>query len=186
LLLTTVTLLVAGLGILRLGIVPSAGEVARLVVWLLGAVAYVGVWLALAVLCSVVVNRAATSALVAIAIWLVLVVFGSLLAQVGADVFAPADGSTGAAALHNARVEQNLARISPVTLYDEATTALLNPEVRSVGVVTVQQLDRAVVSNLSVTQSALLVWPQMVGLIAAMVVCFAAAYVAFMRQEVRA
>ncbi|MFH1329624.1 MAG: ABC transporter permease, partial [Actinomycetota bacterium] len=93
---------------------------------------------------------------------------------------------TGAAALHNARVEQNLARLSPVTLYDEAATALLNPEVRSVGVVTVRQLDQAITSNLSIAQSLLLVWPQLVGMIAATVVCFAIAYVEFMGQEVRA
>ena len=35
-------------------------------------------------------------------------------------------------------------------------------------------------------QSLLLIWPQIVGLIAGTVICFALAYVAFMRQEVRA
>ena len=41
-------------------------------------------------------------------------------------------------------------------------------------------------SFLSIDQSLLLVWPQLVFLIAMMVACFAAAYVLFMRQEVRA
>ena len=36
------------------------------------------------------------------------------------------------------------------------------------------------------SQSLLLVWPQIVALVALAVVCFAAAYIAFMRQEVRA
>lgn len=52
--------------------------------------------------------------------------------------------------------------------------------------VTFDQLDRAIVSELSITQSLLLVWPQIVGLIAATVVIFAVAYMTFMRQEVRA
>jgi len=71
-------------------------------------------------------------------------------------------------------------------LYDETATALLNPEVRSVGLVTLAQLDRAVVSDLTVMQRVLLVWPQLVGLLAATVVIFAVAYIAFMRQEIRA
>ena len=38
----------------------------------------------------------------------------------------------------------------------------------------------------SVDQSLMLVWPQVVALFALTVACFAAAYVLFMRQEVRA
>ena len=39
---------------------------------------------------------------------------------------------------------------------------------------------------LSLDQSLLLVWPQVVVLLALTVICFAAGYVLFMRQEVRA
>ena len=88
--------------------------------------------------------------------------------------------------LENARTELTLSRVSPAVLYEETATALLNPEVRSLGLVTLAQLDRAIVSDLTFGQSLLLVWPQVVGLVAGTVVIFAAAYVAFMRQEVRA
>ncbi|MDH3425345.1 MAG: ABC transporter permease subunit, partial [Acidimicrobiia bacterium] len=183
----TLVLMVAGLGIFRLGIVPSAAETARLVIWLLVAVLYVGFWLAFATLCSVAMRRAASSALVAIATWLLLALFAALLVQLLAGAIAPTGtGADAEAVLHNARVEQTLSRISPITLYDEATTALLDPEIRAVGIVTIQQLDRAIVSNLSLGQSLLLVWPHVVGLVALTVVCFAAAYVMFMRQEIRA
>jgi ABC-2 type transport system permease protein len=183
----TLVLLVAGFGIAALGIAPSLSEVARLATWLAVAVLYVSFWLAFATLCSVLLRRAASSALVAIATWLVLALFGALLVQLLAGIIAPAgSGDDAAALLHNARTEQSLARVSPVTLYDEATTALLNPETRAVGVITVAQLDRAVASNLSLSQSVLLVWPQVVGLAALTIICFAAAYVAFMRQEIRA
>ena len=54
------------------------------------------------------------------------------------------------------------------------------------GLVTAQQVDRAIVSNLSVTQSLSVIWPQIVGLLALTAALFAIAYVAFMRQDVRA
>jgi len=187
LMLTTLVLIVAGVGIVRLGIIPTAAEIARLLIWLIVAVLYVGFWLAFATLCSVILRRASSSALVAIATWLVLALFAALLVQLLAGVLAPAPaGADAQAVLHNAQVEQNLARVSPITLYEEATNALLDPEIRAVGIVTIQQLDRAVVSDLSLGQSVLLVWPQIVGLVALTVVCFAAAYVTFMRQEIRA
>jgi len=185
--LTTLVTIVAGLGIFRLGITPTLSEVIRLLVWLVVAILYVGFWLAFAMLCSVGMRRASSSAMVAIATWLVLALFAALLVHLLADVIAPAPANaTGAEILHNAQVEQNLSRISPITLYDDATSALLDPEVRAVGVVTVQQLDRAIITDLSLDQSLLLVWPQIVGLVALTVISFAAAYVLFMRQEIRA
>jgi len=55
-----------------------------------------------------------------------------------------------------------------------------------VGIVTYAQVDRAVVSSLNLVQSVLVVWPQMVGIIAMTGAAFALAFAAFMRQEVRA
>jgi len=187
LMLTSLTVIVAGLGIVTLGIVPSAGEVTRVIVWLIVAIIYVGFWLALATLASVMLRRASTSSLVSIAVWLVLALFATLLFRLVAGVLAPAPSdATPNQVLRNAQVELAVSRLSPVTLYDEATTALLDPQVRSVGIITYQQLDRAVVSELTLDQSLLLVWPQLVGLLALTVVCFAFAYVGFMRQEIRA
>ncbi|NOY55425.1 MAG: ABC transporter permease [Actinobacteria bacterium] len=187
LMLTSLTVIVAGLGIVTLGIVPSAGEVTRVIVWLIVAIIYVGFWLALATLASVTLRRASTSSLVSIAVWLVLALFATLLFRLVAGILAPAPAdATPDQVLRNAQVELAVSRISPVTLYDEATTALLDPQVRSVGIITYQQLDRAVVSQLTLDQSLLLVWPQLVGLLALTVVCFAFAYVGFMRQEIRA
>lgn len=181
-----VTVIVAGLGIVLLGIVPTLAEVTRLVVWMFAAIIYVGVWLAFATLCSVWMRRASTSAMVAIGTWLTLVLFGALFAQLAADAISPVDPADPQSGLDNAQTEVALARISPVVLYEETATALLNPEVRSLGLVTLDQVDRAIVSELTITQSMLLVWPQLVGLIAITVVVFALAYIAFMRQEVRA
>lgn len=186
LIMVVVTVIVAGLGIVLLGIVPTVAEITRLLVWLVAAIVYVGVWLAFATLCSVWMRRASTSAMVAIGVWLVLIMFGALLAQVAADVISPVNPADPDSPLNNARTEIALSRLSPVVLYEETATALLNPEVRSLGLITLDQVDRAVVSELSLVQSLLLVWPQLVGLMAAMVVIFAVGYISFMRQEVRA
>src|SRR5918997_1242846 len=48
-----ITGVVAAIGVLQLGILPQPEEVLRLMVWIIIAVAYVGLWLALALLCSV-------------------------------------------------------------------------------------------------------------------------------------
>jgi len=183
---TTVTLLVAGLGILMLGIVPTPNDFIRLVVWLIATMAYVSIWLALATLMSVVFRGSATPAVVCIGFWLLVTLFGGLLAQLGADVLSPVSPGDPASPLHNAQTELTLSRLSPAVLYDDASTALLIPEVRTLGIITYQQIDRAVSSSLTAGQSVLLVWPQIVGMMALTVVLFAAAYITFMRREVRA
>lgn len=185
--LSLLTAIVVGLGILRLGITPAPSEVLRLLTYLAVAVAYAGVWLAVAILASVVVRRTSTSALIAIAAWIVITIFWALLASLAADIIAPAeDDAPIEAALDNARTQQTIERLSPETLYEEASTALLLPEVRSLDVLTVEQLDRAVSSELDYLQSLLVVWPQTTALVALTVVLFTAAYVVFMRQEIRA
>jgi ABC-2 type transport system permease protein len=187
---TATMLLVAGIGLLRLGIVPSLGEVGRLVVWLLVTIVYVGLWLAFATLCSVVIRRAATSALVAIGVWLALSLFGVLLARLVAGLIDPASAaSTPVDSLEHAQLEQQLSAISPGTLYTQATTALLNPSATSVtvpGLAQLIQLSQQIPAQLSIDQSLLVVWPQIVILVALTIACFVAAYVAFLRQEVRA
>lgn len=187
---TAVMLVVAGIGLLRLGIGPSIGEVARLVAWLAVAVVYIGVWLAFAILCSVLIRRAATSALVAIGAWLALSLFGILLARLVAGVLDPQAGQvTPEVTLRHAQLEQQLASISPSTIFEQITTALLNPGATAVAVPNlgqVIQLNQQIPTQLSLQQSLLVAWPQIVLLVAIIVALFVAAYVAFLRQEVRA
>jgi len=57
-------LLVIGLGLYFLGVPPNAEEVTRSFVFLLVVIAYAGVWLALAMLFSIIFRSAATAALV--------------------------------------------------------------------------------------------------------------------------
>lgn len=185
--LTALLGVVAGLGILRLGIVPAPADVLRLGGWLLVSVLYIGFWLAFALTCSVYLRRAATAAMVAFGVWLLVALFGGLLVGILADVIAPLpDQPTPAETLAHTNLEETLARLSPATLYEEATRALLTPQLGSFGVVLRRQLVRAVPSQLPVTQSLLLVWPQLTALVALTVVTFALAYVRFLTEEIRA
>lgn len=183
--LTALVLFVSGIGIFRLGVVPSATEVSRLLVWLLFAVVYVGFWQALATLTSVTTDRAATSALIPVGVWLVLALFGSFIFGAIADAVAPDDG-TQAGLVANAEAEQLVSQISPVVLFQQGSTVLLDPEVRTTGLLTVEQVDRAIVTELNLGQSLAVVWPQLVVLLAMTSAMFAIAYVSFVRQEVRA
>jgi ABC-2 type transport system permease protein len=182
LMLAALTVFVSGIGIFRLGLVPTPTEIARLLVWVMVAVVYVGFWQALATLTSVTVRRAATSALIAVGVWLVLTLFGTFIFQAIANLVASPDANPDA----NLRWQLVLSRVSPLTLFSDSATVLLDPTQRATGAITLEQVDRAISSNLTLTQSLLVVWPQIVGLLAMTAALFAAAYIAFMRQDVRA
>jgi ABC-2 type transport system permease protein len=199
LVLVSIVLLISGVGIFRLGIVPTLNEVLRIVLWLVVTLVYVGFWLALGLLLSVAVRRAATSALLGFGTWILVTVFGGLIVGLIAGVIAPAAGGVEEQ-LSSIQTQQAITRVLPHTLYREATTSILFPfdqvtaAVSGVGNFTPTSIDqlgqatdpRRIPSLLSLDQSLLLVWPQMVGLVALTVICFAAAYILFMRQEVRA
>ena len=188
--LAAVVLVISGFGLLRLGIVPEASEVVRIVGWYLLTVLYVALWLAFGMLLSVVISRAATSALVGLGVWLFVAVpiFGQLIVSIVGGFVAPA-GQTAQDILSAASAQQLLLRLLPSTLYSEASVVLLDPSVTTVSTPTLGQYIQAqqqVPTLLSLDQSLLLVWPHLVALLALTVLCFALAYAAFMRQEVRA
>jgi ABC-2 type transport system permease protein len=152
-------------------------------------VVYVGLWLAFATLCSVIVRRAATSALLAIGVWLALSLFGVLLARLVAAFIQPTVTGAVTESLARAQLEQQLSAIDPGTIFGQVTAALLNPSVTSVsipGLAQLIQLSQQIPTQLSLDQSLLVAWPQVVILVAVTVVCFVIAYVSFLRQEVRA
>lgn len=115
-----------------------------------------------------------------------LALFWGFMAGALADVLSPADSGTQEAVLANAQAEHVISQASPITLFQEGSTVLLDPQVRTTGLLTLEQVDQAIVTELNVTQSLGVVWPQMVVLLAMTAVLFALAFVSFMRQEVRA
>jgi ABC-2 type transport system permease protein len=185
--LVTLWLLMTGLGILLLGLPPSGEEILRGLAYLLCSLAYAGVWLALALLFSTVFQSPATSALAALAVWLLFTIFWSMLTPLIAGALAPVDPLEPMTAVHHAEIQETIARLSPNKLYGDMTLALLNPETRSLGLVFMSQLQGALLgAPLPLSQSVLLIWPQLAGLLAAMVLVFTVAYVTFQRREIRA
>jgi ABC-2 type transport system permease protein len=182
-------LIVLGLGLLLLGVPPSAEETARAFIFLLVTIAYAGVWLALAILFSVVFRSAATAALITFGLWFFLWLLWPIFSQMLAAIIAPPDPGYSALGLDTpATLEWSLAlsRLSPTTLFGEIAAALLNPEQRALGTIYVAQLQGAVRGPLPLGQSVMIAWPQIVGLIAGSIVLFIIGYIAFQRQEVRA
>ncbi len=179
--------MVGGLGLAILGIPPSGEEVLRVVSWMLLTVVYTGLWLGLAMLCSVLCRHAATSALIVIAAWIFFTLFATMVVEIIANVVYPVEGMQGYYNIYsNYALQLNLNRISPYYLYCEAVSTLLNPNVRTIGITTQQSLSGAIASYLSFDQSVLLIWPHIISMIALMMAAFTVSYIFFMRQEIRA
>jgi ABC-2 type transport system permease protein len=175
-------LLVIGLGLYFLGVPPNAEEVTRSFVFLLVVIAYAGVWLALAMLFSIIFRSAATAALVTLGLWLFLTLIWPALAPAIVVALVPSSDEETLIL-----VAQYLSRLSPSTLFGEVVLAILNPTTRSLGPIYFSQLQGAVLgAPMPLGESLIIAWPQMVGLIAGTIILFVTGYVIFQRQEVRA
>ncbi len=185
--LTALWLIVFGAGLLLLGLPPRGVEVARAACFLVAAIAYGGVWLAISLLFSVIFRSTATSALCSLGLWLFFFLLWPMIASAITLGFAPSQIRSAEEYLAIEQVGLVLARFSPGTLFSEAVVGLLNPETRTFASMLPAQM-RGVIQGapLPLDQSLILIWPQMTGLIAGMIVVFAAAYVIFQREEVRA
>ena len=183
-------LLVVGFGVYSLGVPPSGEEIARSLIFLAIALFYAGVWLALAMLLSILFRSAATAALVALGVWLFLSVLWPMLAPAIAQLIAPPDPRyqmLGFPTPATLEWQTALLRVSPNTLFGEVMLALLSPSTRALGPIYLEQLQGAVIgSPLPLSESVMIAWPQAVGLIAGTIVLFVAGYIVFQRQEVRA
>ena len=182
----TMLFLVAGFGLRMIGVPPTAEEIIRLFFYLFLTIVYGAFWMGLAILFSVVFRRVAASLLFALALWLFFSIFILLVAPAIANAIVPAVGGSEVELIRNAELQRMITRISPNILFQEATTVLLVPLVRSLGMVTMSQAAYMVPNPLSFGQSILLVWPHLTSLVSLSAICFAISYVLFMRQEIRA
>jgi ABC-2 type transport system permease protein len=181
-------LMVIGFGLLGLGIPPNAEEMARALVFLVVTIAYGGVWLALALLFSTVFRSPATAALMSLGLWLFLTILWPLFSPLLAAAFTTARDLLGVL-----DTQQAFARVSPSTLFNEIVAVLLDPSVRSSQQSMLAALGLALIERgaipgapIPLLQSLLIVWPQIVSLIAGTIVLFVIGYIIFQRQEVRA
>ncbi|MFC2019390.1 ABC transporter permease [Chloroflexota bacterium] len=165
--LVSMVLLVAGVGLRMIGVPPSSEEIIRIISFLAASILYGAFWLGLATLFSILFRRVTTSALASIALWMLcsflfIVPFIASFGQAGFVVM----------------------QISPITIFQEVITILLEPGARSLGQI-VQSGGVVPNSALSLDQSLLIVWPHLVSLVALTAICFAVSYIKFMREEIR-
>ena len=183
-----VVLIVGGLGLRIVGVPPNGEEFMRLLSFVFVSLVYGAFWMALAVLFSVFFKRTATSMLASLAVWIFFFFFLAVIAGGVADAIVPIDANSSVSALaNNATLETSLARISPCTLYGEATMALLTPEVGTTNatMMVLGAYSGRMGNPLPLESSLLLVWPQIVTIIALCAICFGVSYIRFMREEIR-
>jgi len=181
----SILLLVIGLGIALVGFPPNAEELWRMLIYTVVGIVYVGFWLVLALLFSLLFQRTVTAALGSLALWLFLAIFAPLIAQVAANFIVP-NPSTPEDLLRQADLAAMIGRISPTTLYEESVHIVLNPTARVLGPALAEQTQGILLTPLALGQSLLLILPQFTTLIALVGVCFGICYIKFMRTEIRA
>src|SRR5215470_4477848 len=159
-------LLVVGLGLLILGVPPSGDEFARSLVFLVIAIAYAGVWLAMAMLFSVLFRSPATAALVALGVWLFVALLWPMLSALLAQLISPPDIryalQYGILDPQTAAWQQALARLSPNQLFEEAARSILTPTTPSLGPLLdqIRQMRGEVVgAALPLKESLAIAWP---------------------------
>ena len=179
-------LLMIGGGLVLTGVRMEPQELLRILGFIVITIVYVAFWLSLSIMLSILFKQAATSALTAIGIWLFFTIFYNIVISLGIKSFLPDPTYLSQAELisYNDLI-LNLQRVAPNQLYSDAVTTLLMPSVRSLGPVTMEQMAGAIPSPLPFKESVMIVWPQVSGLIASTVCCFALAYYLFMRREIR-
>jgi ABC-2 type transport system permease protein len=187
--------MISGLGLFLIGIVPGPEEILRLLVYLVISVFYIAFWLGLSILFSVTFRSMATSILASIACWIFFFFFVPMGAGVLADAMVPVTPSaTGAVdpdlLVRNEAARKAVSLVSPMTLYSEATTIILDPLRKTTqSLLLMGPMERLSISRfqnpLPLGESLNIVLPHLITLLAITVLCFAISYIIFMRQEIR-
>ena len=192
--LVSIVLMISGLGLLLIGVVPGPEEILRLLVYVVISIFYIGFWLGISILFSVGFRSVATSALAAIACWIFFSFFVAMGASVIADAISPVDQTRAAAnpelLIQNEQTRKILSLFSPMSLYSESTTIILDPLRKTTqSILLMGPMERLSISRfqnpLPFAESIYIVFPHLISLIAITMVFFAITYAVFMRQEVR-
>jgi ABC-2 type transport system permease protein len=192
--LVAIVLIISGLGIRLIGVVPGGEEVWRLVIYLITSILYISFWLGISILFSVMFRSTATSALASLAVWIFFSFFVSLGAGALANALAPVSQSASGidvdAAIKNAQIQRTISLFSPMTLYSDATTTILDPTRKTTqALILMGPLERLSLSRfqtpLPLLQSLLIVIPHLISIVAITILCFGVCYLVFMRQEIR-
>jgi len=190
--LTSIVLLISGLGLLILGVVPGVEEVLRLVFYLIISIFYISFWLGVAILFSVLFRGIATSALASVALWIFFSFFVPLGADIIANAFIPVDKETSTIerVIKHAQLQRAISLSSPMTLYSDSTGVIIDPLRKTTRpLILMGAMERISMKRfegpLPLEQSLLIVFPHITTLLALTFLCFGITYVIFMLQEIR-
>jgi ABC-2 type transport system permease protein len=192
--LLAIVLLISGLGLRLIGVVPGPEEVWRLAIYFLVSILYISFWLGISILFSIIFRSMATSALAAIACWMILSFAGPLVASPLADEISPVDQSAATPnpelLVQHEQTRKAISLLSPMILYSEATTTILDPLRKTTqSLLLMGPMERLSISRfespLPLRESLYIVFPDLIFLIAITSLCFAISYIFFMRQEIR-
>ncbi len=189
-LLTSIVLLVAGLGMRSIGVPPSSEESLRLLLFLVLTTLYGAFWLGLSMLFSVLFQRVATSAMASIAIWIFFLLYTltGFIPSAIANLRVPlSDTPTNPELIRYATVQITATRVSPIYLFQEAMYVLLAPGARTATEYLQIYASGAewMPGTLPLGQTMITIWPHLVTFVAIAAVCFGVSYYKFTREEIR-
>jgi len=188
---TSILLVVSGLGLRLIGVVPGIEELWRLVIYLIISIFYISFWLGISILFSILFRGIATSALATLAVWIFFSFFISMGATVVANSLVPLETKEDPVRLmKHVRVQRIVSLISPMQLYNDSTAIIIDPMRKTTrSLVLMGPIERLSSSRfrrpLALSQSMYVVLPHMITLIAITFICFGVSYAVFMRQEIR-
>ena len=183
----SLVLLIGGLGLRMIGVPPMPEEVYRLMTFVAVTVLFGAFWLALSILFSVVSGKSSTAILACLAIWFFFFLYTrfNIPYLIATSVFPVDLNSAADAVARTSNLYTGLNLISPISLYESSVMYILSPSHPFIMAASMQYTGLEPLP-LPFGQSLLLVWPQLVCLVALTAICFAIAYINFMRQEIRA
>jgi ABC-2 type transport system permease protein len=189
LLISCATSLVVGFTMLIAGFGPGIEGAFRIIYFVFASFLYIGFWFGIGLLFSIIFRRTTTSALACISLWVFFTIFVYWIIDIiaievaGLRYYFPSPPL--AAYVQYLEIIEALSRISPLTLYAEAASALLNPEIRSLSIFYYYAENLPTPQPLSLDLSIALAWPSFSALIAAFTVILTLNIITFMRAEIR-
>jgi ABC-2 type transport system permease protein len=189
-LLTSIVLLVAGLGMRVIGVPPSSEEAFRLFLFLVLTTLYGALWLGLSMLFSVLFERVATSAMASIAVWIFFLLYTltGFIPSAIANLRAPlSETPTTQELIRNATIQITATRVSPIYLFQEAMYVLLAPGARTATEYLQIYASGAewMPGPLPLGQTMITIWPHLVTFVAIAAIFFGISYYKFTREEIR-
>mgnify|MGYP001043455438 CR=1 FL=1 len=191
--LLSILLVVSGFGLFILGVVPGIEEIVRLALFFVLSLFYIGFWLALSTLFSVVFKSITTSALASFVLWIFLSFFLPLLG----DVLAKAGTSQDTNKLtelelviKQTKIKETIELGSVMALFSKSGSLLIDPTRKTVSSIVVMGPVEKFLSSrfknpLSLDQSLLVIYPYALTIVALTILCFGISYTVFILQEVR-